>query len=99
MTVGSSQKVASCPLYDDAAGQPQYRHSFQRDCQSGLEMSGTAAVVVTRTDSQTWVVEPDHLSLDATRVFGITTKGRVLIQDFGRYSMPFKMTLKDKRTQ
>jgi hypothetical protein len=32
--------VASCPLYDDPSGQPQYRHGFYRDCGSGLGPEG-----------------------------------------------------------
>jgi hypothetical protein len=83
--------VASCPLYDDASGRPQYRHGFYRDCQSGV-VDG-AKLLVTRTSSG-WVVEPEPGAL--AWVFSITTTGRTQIVDYGLISLPFKMTLTAK---
>jgi hypothetical protein len=41
MTNAQSIMVASCPLYDDDSGAQQYRHSFNRDCQSGFGPVGS----------------------------------------------------------
>lgn len=87
----NSIEVASCPLYDDDAATGQYRHSFNRDCQSGLGAIGEP-LRATRTSLTTWVLEP---SGDA-RVFSITTKGRTQVTDFGPFSLPFTMTLQAK---
>lgn len=86
----STINVASCPLYDDDSGQPQYRHSFSRDCQSGSGSVGSP-LVVTRISLSTWEIEP--MAPATARVFSITTKGRVQVQPFGDFSLPFKMTL------
>ena len=91
---GGAITAASCPLYVDDSGQPQYRHSFYRDCQSGLGPVGSP-LVVTRTSLTTWEIEPE-LSFPTARVFSITTKGRVQVHDFGEFSLPFKMTLTAK---
>jgi hypothetical protein len=90
---GPSITVASCPLYDDDSGQPQYRHGFSRDCQSGFGSVGSP-LLVTRTSPTTWQIQP---AAPATaRVFSITTKGRVDVQDFGEFTLPFTMTLTAK---
>ena len=85
MLVGEWIDVASCPLYDDELS---YRHSFYRDCQSGLGSVGSP-LRVTRISATTWEVE----TTGPARVFGIATKGRAQVQDFGEFSLPFKMTL------
>jgi hypothetical protein len=89
MSPETTISVASCPLYDDDSGQPQYRHGFYRDCQSGFGPEGSK-LNVTRTATG-WDVEPEPGA--QARVFSITTKGRVQVQDFGVLSLPFKMTL------
>ncbi|MEO7135419.1 MAG: hypothetical protein ABI024_14495 [Vicinamibacterales bacterium] len=86
--------VASCPLYTDPSGQPQYRHGFYRDCGSGLGAEGSR-LVVTRTASNQWTVEPELGS--SARVFSTTTKGRTQVVDYGLMSLPFKMTLTAKQ--
>jgi hypothetical protein len=91
---GASINVASCPLYDDDSGQPQYRHGFSRDCQSGFGSVGSP-LVVTRTTATSWEIEP--MGPATSRVFSITTKGRVQVHDFGDFSLPFKMTLTAKQ--
>jgi hypothetical protein len=91
---GASIYVASCPLYDDDSGQPQYRHGFSRDCQSGFGSVGSQ-LVVTRTSPITWEIEPEGPA--TARVFSITTKGRVQVHDFGDFTLPFKMTLTAKQ--
>jgi hypothetical protein len=91
--IGSSILVASCPLYDDPSGQPQYRHGFYRDCGTGLGPEGSR-LVVTRTASNEWTVEAE--SDASARVFSATTKGRAQVVDYGLLSLPFKMTLTAK---
>ena len=91
MAEGDLIHVASCPLYDDASGQPQYRHGFYRDCQSGV-VDG-AKLVVTRT-STGWVVEPEPGAL--AWVFSITTTGRAQVFNYGLLALPFRMTLTAK---
>jgi len=91
MAQGDVTHVASCPLYDDPSGQPQYRHGFQRDCQSGV-VDG-AGLVVTRTIDG-WLVEPEAGAL--AYVFSITTTGRARVFNYGLMSLPFKMTLTAK---
>jgi len=88
---GPSILVASCPLYVDPSGQPQYRHSFYRDCGSGLGPEGSK-LVVTRTAIGEWEVEPEPGAW--ARVFSATTKGRTQVAVYGDLmSLPFKMTL------
>ena len=91
--VESAINAHSCPLYDDDSGQPQYRHSFWRDC-SGLGVVGSP-LVVTRTSETTWEIEP--IPLATARVLSITTKGKVQVHDFGEFNLPFKMTLTAKQ--
>jgi hypothetical protein len=93
MPVGGEISVASCPLYDDPSGQPQYRHGFYRDCGSGLGAEGSK-LVVTRTAIDEWEVEPESGAW--ARVFSATTKGRLQVADYGLMSLPFKMTLTAK---
>ena len=38
-----SQRLASCPIYDDDNSAFQYRHGFYRDCQRGLGPEGILA--------------------------------------------------------
>lgn len=90
---GPSIYKASCLLYDDDSDQPQYRHSFFRDCGSGLGSVGSP-LVVTRTSATTWEIEPEAPA--TARVFSATTKGRLQVHDFGDFSLPFKMTLTAK---
>jgi len=85
--------VASCTLFDDPSGQPQYRHGFSRDCGSGFGSSGSR-LVVTRTGVNEWQVQPD--SDASARVFSATTKGRLQVVDYGLMSLPFRMTLTAK---
>lgn len=89
MGLGSSVYVASCPLYDDPSGRPQYRHGFYRDCQGGFGQEGSR-LVVTRTVTG-WEVEPEPGAI--ARVFSITTTGRTQVVDYGLMTLPFKMTL------
>jgi hypothetical protein len=84
----------SCPLYDDDSGQPQYRHSFSRDCQGGFGSEGSP-LMVTRTGEGTWTIVPTEPA--TARVFSITTKGRVQVQDLGDFGLPFTMTLTAKQ--
>jgi hypothetical protein len=93
MVTGTSIFVASCPLYNDPSGQPQYRHGFYRDCGSGLGPEGSR-LVVTKTAMNEWEVEPE--SDASARVFSATTKGRTQVVDYGLMSLPFKMTLRAK---
>jgi hypothetical protein len=93
MVTGQSIFVASCPLFNDPSGQPQYRHGFYRDCGSGLGPQGSS-LVVTRTASNEWTVEPETAA--SARVFSVTTKGRTQVVDYGVMSLPFKMTLTAK---
>jgi hypothetical protein len=93
MPNGGTIYVASCPLYDDPSGRPQYRHAFYRDCQSGFGQEGSK-LVVTRTASNQWEVEPEPAEM--ARVFSITTTGRTQVIDYGLMSLPFKMTLTAK---
>lgn len=93
MAVPASIYVASCPLYDDPSGQPQYRHGFYRDCGSGLGPQGSR-LVVTRRAMNEWEVEPE--SDASARVFSATTKGRAQVVDYGLMSLPFRMTLTAK---
>ena len=92
MPIGTSVYVASCPLYDDPSGRPQYRHGFYRDCQGGFGQEGSK-LVVTRTVTG-WEVEPEPGAI--ARVFSITTTGRTQVVDYGLMSLPFKMTLTAK---
>jgi hypothetical protein len=89
MLVGETVQVSSCPLYDDQSGQPQYRHSFARDCQSGFGSVGSP-LLVTRTSSG-WSIEPAPGAV--ARVFSIMTTGRPRVRDYGQFSLPFRMTL------
>jgi hypothetical protein len=94
MPIGGAILVASCPLYTDPSGQPQYRHGFYRDCGSGLGPEGSK-LVVTRTAIDEWVVEPEPGAW--ARVFSATTKGRTQVFVYGDLmSLPFKMTLRAK---
>lgn len=93
--------VASCPLYDDPSGQQQYRHSFYRDCGSGLGPEGSM-LKVTRKTIDRWEVEPELVPGPGTelgawaRVFSATTKGRAQVVDYGLMNLPFRMTLTRK---
>lgn len=87
--------VSSCPLYDDDNGQPQYRHGFNRDCQSGFGPVG-APLVVVRSSATAWEIEPDPQAGALARVFSITTKGPVQKTDFGFIGLPFRMSLRAK---
>ena len=99
--IGNSIVVASCPLYDDPSGQPQYRHGFYRDCGSGLGAEGSKLVVTRKADNK-WEVEPESVPGPGTelgawaRVYSATTKGRAQVVDYGLMSLPFKMTLTAK---
>jgi hypothetical protein len=93
MVIGTSIFVASCPLYNDPSGQPQYRHGFYRDCGTGLGPEGSR-LVVTRRASNEWEVESESDAL--ARVFSATTKGRAQVVDYGLIRLPFKMTLTAK---
>lgn len=93
MQIGSVIYVASCPLYDDPSGKPQYRHGFYRDCQGGFGQEGSR-LVVTRPAATVWEVEPEPGA--TARVFSITTTGRTKIVDYGLMSLPFKITLTAK---
>jgi hypothetical protein len=93
MQPGASINVTSCPLYDDDSGQPQYRHGFSRDCQSGFGSEGSQLVVERKSAS--WEIYP--MAPATARVFSITTKGRVQVYNFGDFSLPFKMTLTAKQ--
>lgn len=98
MPFPSSVSVKSCPLYEDESAR-QYRHSFNRDCQSGFEARGEdlgSALLVTRIDASTWVVEPDPATAANARAFAINIKGRGDVTDFGLISLPFKRTLRAK---
>jgi hypothetical protein len=87
--------VASCTLFDDPSGQPQYRHGFYRDCGSGFGSAGSP-LVVTRTAINEWQVKPDPESGAKARVFSATTKGRLQVVDYDVMPLPFKMTLTAK---
>lgn len=93
MPIGTSVYVASCPLYDDPSGQPQYRHGLYRDCQGGFGQEGSR-LVVTRTADKEWEVEPESGAM--ARVFSITTTGRAQIFDYGLMNLPFRVTLAAK---
>ena len=93
MPIGNTVYVASCPLYDDPSGQPQYRHGFYRDCQGGFGQEGSR-LVVTRTAVTEWKVEPEPGAI--ARVFSITTTGHTQVVDYGLMSLPFKMILAAK---
>jgi hypothetical protein len=93
MPIGTSVYVASCPLYDDPSGRPQYRHGFYRDCQGGFGQEGSR-LVVTRKGATVWEVEPEPGAI--ARVFSITTTGRTQVVDYGLMGLPFKMTLTAK---
>jgi hypothetical protein len=88
---GPPISVASCPLFNDPSGQPQYRHGFFRDCGSGLGPEGSR-LVVRRTALDQWEVEPEPGAW--ARVFSATTKGRTQVVVYpDLMSLPFKMTL------
>jgi hypothetical protein len=89
--VDESGRPESPQCSDDDAAPGQYRHSFDRDCQSGLGPIGDP-LLVTRTSPTTWVVGPTGNA----QVFSITTKGRTQVTDFGSFSLPFRMTLEAK---
>lgn len=87
---GESQRLASCPIYDDDNSAFQYRHGFYRDCQRGLGPEGSA-LIITRTSLTTWEVVPEGAA--SARVFHLLTKGRTAPQDDGMLALPFRMVL------
>ena len=94
MPGGASINKAGCLLYNDDSDQPQYRHSFSRDCGSGFGSVGSP-LVVTHPSDNTWEIQPEAPA--TARVFSATTKGRLQVHDFGDFSLPFKMTLTRKQ--
>ena len=65
-------------------------------------LANTSFVVVTRNDANTWTMEPGPQSFCSSTFFddnvgrvraSITVKGKTTDYDYGRYLMPFKLTL------
>lgn len=97
MSVGAVQCVQlgwSYTLSD--AKKTQWRHNFHRELLS-FDLSQTSYAVVTRTDVNTWEVEPKASSCNpanaVAKVFDTPSKGPFNFTDDGHYSMPFKLTL------
>jgi len=84
----------------DAAGRT-LRHGFNRDFYLTVD-DGTSYAVVTRSDPDTWMIEPTGSVNCAgypnpegeALVFSQTTKGRLAVETtFGEYLLPFRLTL------
>ena len=79
-----------------------WRNGFHRNRDLPGSQAGTSYAVVTRTDADTWEVEPRALSCPAdyenpagmARVFTHEwVRGKTVYTDYGLYSLPFRLTL------
>ncbi len=85
--------------YDVTGG--MLRHGFNRGFDQSVQ-DDTSYAVVTRNDENTWLVEPtggvecgsynnpDSVALVFSQV---SRKGKWVVTEYGRYSLPFKLTL------
>jgi hypothetical protein len=99
MPVGAAQCMESIIIFHDGPGNHStlYNNDFHRNTGS---LGDTAYAVITRTSTTTWEAEPKELagecnSADATiaRVSSQPTSGPGSGTNYGRFYMPFKMTL------
>lgn len=104
MAVGTAQCVRLGWTFDSQDGTTQWRNSFQRNL-SPFDISQTSYGIVTRTDADTWEVEPKGSSCSnppssssslatVARVSHSSTRGKSVHTDDGLYYMPFKLTLR-----
>jgi hypothetical protein len=78
-----------------------WRNGFHRNRDLPGPQDGTSYAVVTRTDADTWEVEPRALSCSGYNnpagVAGVFThesvRGKTVYTDYGLYSLPFRLTL------
>lgn len=81
-------------------GAREYRLLYQRSGYPGaIDVSNSAFAFVTRTDADTWTIEPrgvadcaDGNDLEAT-VISVPTRGKVVYTDHGAEALPFRLTL------
>ena len=99
MPVGAAQCMESIIIFHDGAGNHSdlYSNDFHRNT-GGL--GDTAYVVITRTSTTTWEAEPKELAGECNsrlatiaRVSSQPTSGPGSGTNYGRFYMPFKMTL------
>lgn len=98
MAVGAEQCVQLNWEFTDVFGQA-WRNGFHRN-RDLPNQNGTAYGVVTRTDADSWIVEPRAASCQGDNMPGIartfrieTVKARFVYHDFGTFWLPFKLTL------
>jgi hypothetical protein len=99
MPVGAAQCMESVIIFHDQSGNHGnlYSNDFHRNTGS---LGDTAYVVISRTSATTWEAEPKELAGECNS--GLATIARVSSQptsgpgsgtQYGRFYMPFKMTL------
>lgn len=88
--------------FNSQDGATQWRNSFQRNL-SPFDISQTSYGVVTRTNADTWEVEPKGSPCPGlpnsglptvARISHNSTRGKLVHNDDGLYYMPFKLTLR-----
>jgi hypothetical protein len=101
MLVGAAECLEGGPsdTFTDF-NQTQYRHDFHRPLNS-FDVSTTSFLVVTRTSSTIWDVEPKSADCNTgspkvIRLFQTPTRANFSFTDDGLFYMPFKMTLQAK---
>ena len=98
--LGSSQCIQLNWQFRDASN-VLWRNGFHRNRDLPGPQDGTSYAVVTRTDADTWEVEPRALSCSGYNnpagVAGVFThesvRGKTVYTDYGLYSLPFRLTL------
>jgi hypothetical protein len=98
MPVGSEQCIVGGPLATlDDFDKTQYRNVFHREW-AGFDYTDTSYLVVTRTSTTTWEVEPKSASCNTgipkvMRLLQTPTRRQFNFTDDGLYQMPLRMTL------
>ena len=100
LEAGLSQCVQLNWQFRDASN-VLWRNGFHRNRDLPGSQDGTSYAVVTRTDADTWEVEPRTFSCPGyenpagmARVFTHeSVRGKTVYTDYGLYSLPFRLTL------
>ena len=98
MAIATEQCVQLNWEFTDGSGQ-SWRNGFHRNRDLPLQ-EGTAYGVVTRTDTDTWTVEPVAAPCQTVNMPGVartfrieTVKSRLVLYDLGPFWLPFKLIL------
>ncbi|MBA2647912.1 MAG: hypothetical protein H0U81_14030 [Pyrinomonadaceae bacterium] len=100
--IANAQCVRLGWTFNSQDGATQWRNSFQRNL-SPFDISQTSYGVITRTNADTWEVEPKGSSCSnppspssptVARISHNSTRGKLVHNDDGLYYMPFKLTLR-----